>query len=505
MSEQRMMTAEPVDIDLLDYIRIIAKRKVLIIAATLVCLIIAIVATRQITPVYEASAELLVSQGQMVVDQPSGYGDAYQAVIMSEKLANTFSKMLTGRTVVERAIKELKLSATPADLADKISAEPVKDTQLIKITVKDTNPRQAKQLANTLGEVFSKMEKKLETSPSKSATDIRLVEPAVQPTSPVQPKPALNAIIAVLIGLIASIGLAFLIERLDVSVKSTEDIEKLTGVTSLGQIPFTNVKNIVVDSDPHSLVSEAYRSVRTNIQYLNFDQSAKVILVTSPGAKEGKTTLSTNLATVLAQGGNKVLAIDCDLRRPMVHQMFDLSNDVGLANILIGKSDITLAMQQGPVEGLGIITSGPVPPNPADLLGSERMENLLNNAREIFDFIILDSPPNLAVTDAAVLASQIDGVLLASIFGRTNKHALATAKTELEKINARTLGFVINGVKLQKGYGYNYDYYYHKEYSESDKRVGTRKTLAKSTLITFLVILTVLGCTALVFIATLAH
>ncbi|MBE0449167.1 MAG: polysaccharide biosynthesis tyrosine autokinase, partial [Actinobacteria bacterium] len=446
---------EPVDIELLEYVRIIAKRKSLILAGILICLVLAMVVTFKVTPVYEASAKLLVSQRQ-VVSADQSLGESYQAVLMSEKLAKTFSEMLEGRVAAEAVIKKLDLPITTVALVKRIEAEPIRETQLIKLSIKDTDPKRARLIANTLGEVFSKMVKDIEPASPKPSTYVQVVEPAVEPVDPISPKLVLNAIIALLVGLILSIGLAFLLERLDTSVKSADEVEKLTGMVSLGSIPLTNNKRAVIDNGNNHAVSEAYRSLRTNIQYLNFDNLVKVIVLTSPGLKEGKTTLSANLALILAKAGHGVLVIDCDLRRSRIHEVFGLPNDAGLASVLSGRSDIANTIRKGSVNGLNILTSGIAPPNPAELLGSKHMEEILKSAKEKFDYVILDSPPVLAVTDAAVLASKADGVLLASTFGRTNKQALAASQAALEKIGVRVLGFVINGIKPGGSYNYNY-------------------------------------------------
>jgi receptor protein-tyrosine kinase len=443
------------DTDLLEYIKIIARRKGIVLATILIALMVAHVLTSRTTPVYEASIKLLVSQKQVVApNQPAT--DPYQVMIMNEKLAKTLSEILQGRVIAEEVIEKLDLSVEPIDLLKKISAEPVSDTQIINLTVNDKNPKQAARIANTMGDIFTKTVKDMEPS-SRAPVVIKVVEPAIASKEPVRPKPALNAIAGLLFGLTAGIGLAFLLERLDTSVKAAEDIERLTGLVSLGVIPVVKTKETLLSNSKNFLLSESFRSLSINIKNLNYDKSAQTIIVTSPGLREGKTSISINLAIALAQVGEKVLIVDCDLRRPQVHEILGLPNDVGLANLLAGQTAVDIILQQTSIDGLTVITSGPVPLNTAELLTSERMKEVLQETKSAYDFVILDSPPALAVTDAVILAPQTDGVLLVASFGKTDKESFLAAKVALEKAGARVIGFVINGASEHECTSLNYE------------------------------------------------
>ena len=229
--------------------------------------------------------------------------------------------------------------------------------------------------------------------------------------------------------------------------------------------------NLVIHADKKSPVAEAYRILRTNIEFSSTDRKVKVILVTSSGPSEGKTTTASNMAIAMAEANRRVLLIDCDLRKPAVHRLFGLVNVKGLTNILVEGIEYSNITNVTEVENLEIITSGPKPPNPAELLGSNKMKEFLDNVREGYDVVIIDAPPILPVTDAAVLSQYVDGVILVAGYGLTTFDAAIQAKASLQKVNARILGVVLNGVPTDKRGGYYYYYYYYyDEYGRKHKR-----------------------------------
>jgi len=229
--------------------------------------------------------------------------------------------------------------------------------------------------------------------------------------------------------------------------------------------------NLVIHADKKSPIAEAYRILRTNIEFSSTDRKVKVILVTSSGPSEGKTTTASNMAIAMAEANRRVLLIDCDLRKPAVHRLFGLVNVKGLTNILVEGIEYSNITNVTEVENLEIITSGPKPPNPAELLGSNKMKEFLDNVREGYDVVIIDAPPILPVTDAAVLSQYVDGVILVAGYGLTTFDAAIQAKASLQKVNARILGVVLNGVPTDKRGGYYYYYYYYyDEYGRKHKR-----------------------------------
>ncbi|MGE1111790.1 CpsD/CapB family tyrosine-protein kinase [Priestia megaterium] len=216
-------------------------------------------------------------------------------------------------------------------------------------------------------------------------------------------------------------------------------------------------RRLLAHNSPKDPVAEQYRTIRTNIQFSNVDKDIKTIVVTSSGAEEGKSTTTSNLATVYAQQGLKVLLIDADLRKPTGHYTFRLENHIGLTNVLTRQSTLAQAVQESEIPHLSVLTSGPIPPNPSELLASAQMAELLKEMKEQFDMIIFDTPPILAVADAQILANQVDGTILVVSSGKTEKDAALKSKELLSNAQGKLLGVVLNNRKVEEG---NYYYYY---------------------------------------------
>lgn len=217
---------------------------------------------------------------------------------------------------------------------------------------------------------------------------------------------------------------------------------------------------------PKSPIAEAYRTLRTNLSFAAMDKSYRSILVTSVSPQDGKSTNAANLAVVLAQDGNKVILIDCDLRKPVLHKIFQLENKQGLTNCLLQKIEVEQLAHTGMVDNLTILTSGPIPPNPAEILGSDRIKSLLPALKEKFDYVIIDAPPIMAVTDASIISAQVDGVLMVVNYGVTRNDLAREAQEQIKKANANLIGVILNKVKMDD-HGYQYYYYYSNESSSS--------------------------------------
>lgn len=232
-------------------------------------------------------------------------------------------------------------------------------------------------------------------------------------------------------------------------------------------------KSLIAINEPKAPASEAYRMIRTNLEYTSIDRDKKVILFTSSKTKEGKTTTVTNLAITLAHSNHKVLLIDCDLRKPRIHQLFELSNEQGLVNLLVKNKEINEVIQKvKDFENLEIITSGPIPPMPAELLASERMKTLISDLSKIYDYILIDTPPVLSVADATIMSSMVDGVVLVVAIGQTHINVIKTAQKSLEKVNANILGVILS--KADNGKNAN-NYYYHYDYNYGENQKKGKK------------------------------
>lgn len=231
--------------------------------------------------------------------------------------------------------------------------------------------------------------------------------------------------------------------------------------------------DIITVKNPKAPISEAYRTLKTNIQFSAFDNKLQSIMVTSSGPGEGKSTTASNLAVVMSEGGNKTILIDCDQRKPRQHKVFGVSNQHGLSDILAGKAQFEEAVQQTGVENLDILTTGTRPPNPSELLASSKMQKFVEDLKQKYEYIIIDTPPIIAVTDAQLIASYADGSLLVVASAQAEREAAIKAKELLEKVNAKIIGVVLNKLELQeKGY---YGYYYHYYYGNDGEKTKKRK------------------------------
>ncbi len=306
----------------------------------------------------------------------------------------------------------------------------------------------------------------------------QLVTQASTPTEPVKPTPVRNGVVALVLGLVVGTGLAFLVEYLDDSVKTKDDMRRVApDVPVIGLIPAvagwkpTDEPRVVSLSDPKAPASEAYRTVRTSIQFLALERPMRTLQVTSPSAQEGKTTTLANLAVALARAGQRVNVVCCDLRRPRIHDFFGLENVTGFTSVLLGKVPLASALQPVPDQPrLSLLSSGPLPPNPSELLSSARTVDVLTSLQAEADIVLVDSPPVLPVTDALVLSGRVDATLLVCVAGATTRKDAARAVELLQQIDAPLVGTILNGITAESGYGYDYGYRYEAFASQSSGR-----------------------------------
>ena len=467
------------EIDIRELIQIIRKRIWVIISFTLIAIFLSgIVSVLFLDEVYESSTTLIVSK------QSDGNNNDLQIsdINLARNLVDTYSVIIKSNRVLESVLSDLNLNMTLGNLKSKINVNAEGNTEIIRIKVEDTIPERAKDIANSLANVFIR-----EVNLLLKMENVQVIDTARLPNSPIRPRVFMNIAIVGMLGLMIGLGLVLLIEYLDNTIKTPEDVLKHMQLSVIGSIPDFNgdtskgknkkrTTRLIGSPSIKAPVTEAYKTLRTNIQYSNLDNNLKVILVTSSTQSEGKTSTSSNLAISMAQSDKKVLLIDCDFRRSNVHKVFHILNVKGLTNVLAENLDYHEILNSVGLPNLDILTSGPKPPNPSEILGSARMEAFIKKVSEEYDVIILDAPPILPVADSMVLSRLADGIILVTEYGKTTYETAMRAKESVEKVGAKILGTVINSIPIDaKGGGYYY--YSDEEFEDKSKLRKTQKGL----------------------------
>lgn len=444
---------------------------------------------------FEAQVKGYDDKIQALKDKLKEESEKMQASSMIKDVFQLSQGILTNILDVETEIKSLiaKISALQGVVKDY-------DMRLQELPEKILELARFERRKKVQEETYMMMKGKLEETKIQEAgksQNVRILDKAIEPLAPVKPNKKLNLMLGALIGLGLGIGITFLLEYFDDSLKSPEEIEKL-GFNLLATIPKIEHEKVekkikskwelsegsegkqiesrlITHFDPRSPVSEAYRTLRTNLQFSKIEGSIKAVLVTSSGPKEGKSTSIANLAITLAQMGSKVILIDTDLRRPVIHSIFGQKKEEGLTNFMMDQLPIEKVVKKTFIDNLFIVTSGILPPNPSELLGSVKMEELIAYLKQHYDMILFDSPPVIAVTDAAVLSTKVDSVFLVVSSGQTSKEALERATTLLDNVKARLIGAVLNNVDYEGHYGSSYYYYYHYYYGGSQSKRKKRR------------------------------
>ncbi|HET9913022.1 MAG TPA: polysaccharide biosynthesis tyrosine autokinase [Anaerolineales bacterium] len=311
------------------------------------------------------------------------------------------------------------------------------------------------------------------------------IEAAAVPTSPIRPQPVQNALLAGAVGLMLAAGIVFLVEYLDDTIRTPEDAERLLGLPLIGYVAEMQSKGkgdaeVYVSRQPRSPVSESFRSLRTNLEFSSVDKPLRTILITGAEAGDGKTTIAANLAAIVAQGGKRVLLLDADLRRPRLHRFLGIQNRLGLTDLFrdgLGVEAVTYQWSDANSKTLSVITSGSLPPNPAELLGSHKMNSILAELSGRADMVIIDSPPSI-VADAQLLAAKVDGVLLVIQPGKTHAGAAQAMREQLDRAGAHIVGAVFNRIPRSHGYYYGSYHYYSPYYYQNDKYLTGKDVVA---------------------------
>ncbi len=499
--------------ELSSYISILVRRKWLVLACTLLGTAIAVVLTLLATPRYTASTTvrvLTIGAGTVTTARPD--------IVYTERLVSTYSRIITGETVRSQIQEELGLEAWPdlsvesvpgTELIRIIAEAPdPEDARDIVNTAANILIQQnrdfysggdgqslqeilAQRLATAdseLAEARSIYSDLLTSSPEDTASlavaaqavevnegiyasilsqyesarleetvrsnSISVVEEARIPLRPSSPRTLLNIALGFATGLVIGVALAFMADNLDTTLHTTEQIENATQMATVGQVPMAKDElSIARLGSGHYPQLESFRRLRTNI-LASSSSGTQVVLLTSAKRGEGKSTVSGNLAVTIAQSGREVVVVDCDLRLPTVHKLFELTNKRGLTNILAGEMTLEETIQDSQFPRLRIVTSGPLPPNPTELLGSQRMLDLIEQLKETFDFIILDTPALLSVADAAVLAPSVDNVILVVAQGQTQRGDVRAVRQQLSNVRVKSMEVVVNRAEPNGSYAY---------------------------------------------------
>ncbi|HEM61389.1 MAG TPA: polysaccharide biosynthesis tyrosine autokinase, partial [Chloroflexi bacterium] len=486
------------------------------------------------TPIYSATATLHIDFG---ADPRT---DPYTGLRTSEASAKTYVEMMKSTDLLQEVINTLALPVSAKELQGALNVQQIRDTQLIQVSVEDSNPGRAAATANEIARTLMErnqtaqraryepdqaaldaeiadLEQKIEQTQIaitalgdpldpqnqnmpeyvrmertrlqaeltrlqtiyvmrlNSAEDLRLAaaryednvtlfSEAQTPTSPIKPRILLNTILGLLSGAVLGVSTAFLLEYLDDTIKTQEEVSAVLDLPTLGNVTrIPGVKELkdglIALKEPRSPLVEAYRALRTNVQFSLVGNPSASILVTSAGPKEGKSTTLANLGTVMAQAGKRIILADTDLRRPTLHEFFEVPREPGLTDLLLDEEPrVDDYLRETKIPGLRLMPSGPLPPNPSELLSSPQAGRIFEELKERADVVLFDSPPVLAVTDATILSTKVRGVLLVLDAGTTRSDVAQQGQEALTQVGATILGVVLN--RQKKGRGGYYHYYY---------------------------------------------
>ncbi|AOX45480.1 polysaccharide biosynthesis tyrosine autokinase [Microbacterium sp. BH-3-3-3] len=447
--------------ELRDYLRILHRNWILILALTILGGAGAYGYSLLQTPTYEANTQLYVS----VRSDSSGVSELAQGTNFARQAVVSFVDVVDSALVLDRVIDDLNLDVTAQQLAQSIEASSATNSVIISIRVSDGNAETAAAIANSVGSNFADVVvNRLEKPDGDTASLVRVetIAPALVPTSPSSPHIPINIGLGILLGLALGIGVAVLRSILDTRIHSLHDIEAATEAPVLGGIaldPDAKKRPLIVHADPRNPRAESFRSLRTNLQFVDVDGSSRSFVVSSAGPGEGKSTTTANLAIALAETGARVALVDGDLRLPRVADYMGVEGGVGLTDVLIGRAELVDVLQQWGTGKLFVLPSGRTPPNPSELLGSQAMQRTLEALAEAFDYVLVDAPPLLLVTDAAVISRFTSGVLMVAASGTTKKPQLTAAVEKLGAIGSRLFGVIVTMLPAKGPDSYGYGAY----------------------------------------------
>lgn len=414
--------------------------------------------TRSVT--YTATAAVFISTGAA-----SDVSDLSQGGTYAQQVVKSYADVASSPFVLDPVIKELGLGVSGSALSSKVSATVPAGEVIVELAVEDKSPTTAADIANGIARELSGAVTQLSPTASGNDASVRVtqIRVAQPPEAPSSPNYSAGVLLGGAIGLMFGILGAYARSRLDSRIRSIDEISEVSTLPLLGRVPFdlrAGEVPIVMRDRPGSVSAESYRTLRANMQFLGTAGSPKSVVVTSSLPGEGKSTTACNLAVTLAEGGAKVALVDADLRRPTVSAFLGLDGSLGLTDVLIGRTEVEAAFQMWGESGMVVLPAGELPPNPAELLQSEAMASLIVSLEGLFDFVIIDSPPLLAVSDAAILARRSSGAVLVCSLQGLRRPQLSSAISALDQLDASVFGLVATKVRRaeQGSSAYAYDY-----------------------------------------------
>lgn len=456
---------------LTEYLRVIRRSWVLILICTLSCGVLSTILSLVQPTLYEADAKVFVSTtASTVTDLNQGGTFAQQAV-------QSYADVVTTSFVLGPVINELRLDTSVTRLARSVRVTVPQDTVILNIAVTDPSPKTSAVIANAISRSLTNgVQDLVPQTGEASAVKLTRVEPAVAPDSPISPSYRVNVGLGLLVGLLFGVLAAVIRDRLDTRIRASRDLDLLTNIPTVGRVHFdvdAQRNPLVVHSHPQNRRAEAFRALRTNLRFFDFSGGAKSLVLTSATAGEGKSTSAVNLAIALAEAGQSVALIEGDLRRPKLSSYLNLVDSVGLTDVLIGETKLEDALQKWGERKLWVLPAGALPPNPSELLGLDRMGDVVRELEAKHDIVLIDAPPLLPVTDGAILSRIAGGVLVICALGRTHRSQLLGALEALSAVRANVMGLVLTMVPARgpdsysNGYG-GYDYSAHRERDSAD-------------------------------------
>ena len=442
---------------------VVRRRWRWIVAAVLVCLLGALVHTQLSPKSYRATTEVFFT-----LQYGNSAADLVQGATYTQNQVASFARLATTPAVLGPVVDELGLDVAVPELARRVEAAAPVDTVLVEITVTESSAAASARVADAVAASLAAVVEDLapEDAEGRPTVSAATVTPAQQPDGPASPDPLLDLAVGLAVGLLLGGALAWVRDAVDSRVRDAATLAELTSLPVVGTVgvrPRSLDQRPVVAAHPHHPLAESFRHLRTNVQFLQVPDgvpaerggTAHVVLVTSSLSAEGKSTVAVNLACALAETGARVLLLDADLRRPTVASSLGIEGGAGLTTALLGQAAWQDLVQEWGTAGLTVLPSGPIPPNPAELLGSPAMERLVGQLRSGFDHVVIDTAPVLAVTDGVVLSRVVDGTLLVANVGRVRRAQLAESLRVLGHVGSRVLGVVLNQVQRD---GESYEY-----------------------------------------------